>query len=59
MANALALFTQDDLEALTDAGLLASVGLVVETGYCVSCFALTSLGLDGKCLSCGGSNGTD
>jgi len=54
MANALALFTQDDLDALTDAGLLASVGLSVESGYCVSCLQLTGLNAAGLCLACEG-----
>jgi len=52
VANALTLFSQDDLEALTDAGLLASVGLAVESGYCLECLQLTGLNASGLCLTC-------
>ncbi len=52
MANALALFTQDDLDALADMGLLASVGLSVESGYCLDCLQLTALTASGFCLTC-------
>lgn len=54
MANPLGFFTPDDLDEMTDAGLLASVGLSVDSGYCVSCLQLTSLNAAGLCLSCAG-----
>ncbi len=50
--NVFSLFTSDDLEDLADAGLLASVGLSVESGYCLDCQALTSLTASGRCLAC-------
>ncbi len=44
----------DILDAIADAGLLASVGLAVDSGYCLECQALTSLTVDGYCLACAG-----
>ncbi len=46
------LLTPEVLDAIADAGLLASVGLAVDSGYCLECQALTSLTVNGYCLAC-------
>ncbi len=53
-----ALLTADVLDAIADAGLLASVGLAVDSGYCLECQALTGLTVNGYCLACEVSSGT-
>ncbi len=48
------LLTPEVLDAIADAGLLASVGLAVDSGYCLECQALTGLTVNGYCLACAG-----
>ncbi len=55
--KSLALLSLDDLDALVDQGLLDAVGLAVDSGYCLECFALTSLDPSGYCFACSVEHG--